>query len=319
MRPGANFLGKSSKDVLEAVGKRELAWLEKHGKPRLPQEPFYRELYDYKQVKPHPQISALSDYLRIADYLVPGEVTLSAPILRHPDLSPNNIFISEAGEITSVIDWQHSVILPLFLSAKMPRHFQNYGDEESENNRPPKLPDNFEQLDGEQKEVQLEIYRRRQVHFFYLGCTGTENELLYNVMTSPDLIFRNQIYESASAPWEGDSISLKANLMKAVKNWEHIYDSESSEVAECPINYSEQETAQILDLDEKQKTAAANSQRLRNIVGVNIDGWVPKDDFDTAVSKATIMRAQMLEAAETEKERNQVDQNWPFDDYDESY
>ena len=44
----------------------------------------------------------------------PKEAFLNRLTLRHPDLNPNNIFISEEADIMGLIDWQHSKILPFF-------------------------------------------------------------------------------------------------------------------------------------------------------------------------------------------------------------
>jgi hypothetical protein len=200
--------------VLKAVGERELAWLQRFGEHRLPEEPFYRELYNYQKVDPKVQMRNLLDYLGIASCLVAGDESLHQTTIRHPDLSPNNIFVSDSGDITGVIDWQHSVILPLFLQAKMPQHFQSYGDDESENFRPPKLPDDFETMTDDEKERETETYRRRQVHYFYLGFSSRKNPLHFDAMSSSSLILRNKLYESAGRPWEGDNTSLKANLIR---------------------------------------------------------------------------------------------------------
>ncbi|KAL9105601.1 MAG: hypothetical protein Q9227_009259 [Pyrenula ochraceoflavens] len=300
---------KSSEEVMRAVGERELTWLQKHGKAQLPYDAFYRELYNYELVAPQSHMSALTEYLSAVRHLIPDEKRFNLPTLRHPDLSPANIFVSEAGDITGVIDWQHTVVLPLFLQAQVPRHFQNFGDEESENLRRPKLPDNFEELEEDQQETQLELYRRRQLHYFYLGFTKISNSPHFDILFSPNLILRNQIYESASKPWEGDNASLKANLARAMQRWEHLHSKICAGCTECPLKYSEKESKHILELDEQQKSAAESSQRLRDIVGVNIDGWVPLESFDDVVNKAAFVRAQMLEAADTEKERKDIDQN----------
>jgi hypothetical protein len=63
--------------------------------------------------------------------------------MRHPDLSPSKIFSPDSGNITGVIDWQHATVLPIFLQAKIPKHFQNYGDDESENFRRLKFAADF--------------------------------------------------------------------------------------------------------------------------------------------------------------------------------
>jgi len=52
----------------------------------------------------------------IAPYIVPRENdALVHPTLRHPDLQPNYVFVSDDVEITGLIDGQHCAILPVFL------------------------------------------------------------------------------------------------------------------------------------------------------------------------------------------------------------
>lgn len=58
--------------------------------------------------------------------------TLHRPVMRYPGFQPNNILVSETNEIVGLIDWQHCSILPLGLAAGIPKHFQNYGDLDSE-------------------------------------------------------------------------------------------------------------------------------------------------------------------------------------------
>lgn len=137
------FQGESSEELLRAVGEREIMWLRRFGERRYPGEPLYREFYSRQKVDPQVQIIHLSDYLKVTPHLAPQEKELNIPTIRHPDLSPTNIFISDAGDITGIIDWQHTTILPIFLQAKIPKHFQNYGDEDSENLRRPQLAENF--------------------------------------------------------------------------------------------------------------------------------------------------------------------------------
>lgn len=140
-------VGETPKELLEAVGHREMAWLQNFGKQRFPREPLYREFYDHQEVDPQVQVDSLKYYLKLAPHIVPEDSDLCQPTIRHPDLSPTNIFVSESGEVTGVIDWQHSTILPAFLQARIPKHFQNYGDDDSENFRRPALPTTFDSLD----------------------------------------------------------------------------------------------------------------------------------------------------------------------------
>ena len=302
--------------MLKAVGERELAWLKKFGKRRYPREPLYREFYGGQMVEQDVQMRNLSDYLKVAPFIAPHDPELNKPCIRHPDLSPNNIFVSDSGDITGVIDWQHSVVLPIFLQAKIPKHFQNYGDEDSEDFNPPRLPDNFDSSSEVQKYAATELYRRRQVHYFYIGHTSHLNPSHFHAMGSHDLVMRNRLYDAAGRPWEGDSTSLKAELTRVSKLW-HKIASSSPIKTQFPVPYSDTEMKECLAIDEKQKTADSKMQAVRDFIGVNIDGWIPNGLYEEAVAKEEHIREQMIDAAETEDERKDIEENWPFQDHEE--
>jgi hypothetical protein len=82
------------------------------------------------------------------------------------------------------------------------------------------------------------------------------------------------------------------------------------------LRYSAAEADLCLELDAKQKSADVSSQRLRDLVGVNVDGWVPSEEYEDAVHRAAAVKSQMLTAAETDRERREIGENWPFDDND---
>ena len=149
---------------------------------------------------PEIQINHLSDYLKVVPYIIPKTEQLNVPTIRHPDLSPSNIFISESGDIIGIIDWQYTTVLPNFLQAKIPKHFHYYGDNDSENFRRPKLPENFATMTKSDKELEMELYRRRQVHCFYIGSTNSLNKAHFDAMGKYNLVLRNQLYNTAGRP-----------------------------------------------------------------------------------------------------------------------
>ncbi|OBT69977.1 hypothetical protein VE03_00381 [Pseudogymnoascus sp. 23342-1-I1] len=259
---------RSSTELLTAIGERETEWLYKFGEKRYPREPLYREFYGRKLVDPQDQIKHLADYLKVAPHLVPNGEELNAPTIHHPDLSPSNIFISETGNINGIIDWQHTAILPIFLQAKIPKHFQNYGDDDSENFRRPRLAEGVDAMSESDKEVEMELYRRRQVHYFYLGYTSSRNKPHFHAMGKHNLVLRNQLYDTASRPWEGDNTSLQAQLIRTLEHWPEIRAAGEAP----PIQYSEAELRQCLERDAKQKDADEQMQQIREAIGVNIEG-----------------------------------------------
>lgn len=302
---------------MKAVGERERQWLLKFGEPRYPREPLYRDIYDNKVVDPAEQILNLENYLKIAPYLVPARENWNTPAISHPDLSPNNIFVDEAGEITAIIDWERTVVLPMFIQARVPTHFQNFGDEASEAFEFPTLPENFESLPEDEKEQEMDLYRRRQLHYYYLGFTSRINEAQFRAIGTPGLITRNQIYDAARQPWEGNNTSLKAHLVNLSLNWSGLITPPDIQKPDFPISFIEAEIKSCLAADSEQKTADEQMQKFRDHFGCNIEGWVPSQMYEEAKQKVDEMKAYMLQIAETEQERRDVDEHYPFQDHEE--
>lgn len=299
--------------MLKAVGEREILWLQRFGEKRYPREPFYREFYHGQKVDPQVHVHHLLDYLKVAPHLVPKEEQLNVPTIRHPDLSPSNILISDSGDITGIIDWQHATILPIFLQAKIPKHFQNYGDDDSENFRRPELAEDFANMTSSDKEVEMERYRRRQVHYFYLGYTSALNKAHFHAMGKNNLVLRNQLYDTAGRPWEGDNTSLQAQLIKTIAAWSEIASPEEN----CPVRYSPAEVEECLDRDAKQNSVNEQMQQVRDFIGINIDGLVLNEEFESARARAKLIKDELAEGADTDEQRREFDKIWPFQDHEE--
>ncbi|KAM5454088.1 hypothetical protein McanCB49686_004395 [Microsporum canis] len=306
----------SSVELLNSVGLREIEWLRTYGEPRYPREPLYREFYGKKKVDPGVQIRSLENYLSVAPYIIPTQEYLNQPTIRHPDFSPNNIFINESGEISAIIDWERTSILPLFIQANIPKYFQNYGDEDSENFKYPELPKGFDSLSDDKKELELELYRRRQTHYYYLGFTSRDNENHFRAMGSYNGVMRSRLYDVVNRPWEGDNTTLKATLTNMSSYWPGIATPEMKE-ASYPLQYPPEEIKECLDIDSQQKAANTQMQNLRDSFGINIDGWVPNEMYEEASRRMADVKAQMLDIAKTKEDREDLLQNWPFQDHEE--
>jgi hypothetical protein len=116
-------------------------------------------------------------------YLVPDNSTLTCPTLRHPNLQPKNVLISDDLEITGLIDWQHYSILPLLFQYGIPNDLQNYGDSVSKSLIPPRLPVDFDNLNDEDKFVQVLLCRRRQLPYEYFASTEKLNTIHYHALS----------------------------------------------------------------------------------------------------------------------------------------
>ncbi|EFR00445.1 protein kinase subdomain-containing protein [Nannizzia gypsea CBS 118893] len=108
------------KDCLAALNageKKEISYLTKYGHPIQPFQRLRREIYDYKPRSHLDHLMNLRQYLQIAPRLIPHhDPTLARPVMRHPDLQPKAIFVSDKFEITGLIGWStllsHTFMFP---------------------------------------------------------------------------------------------------------------------------------------------------------------------------------------------------------------
>ncbi|KAH7390849.1 hypothetical protein DE146DRAFT_679939 [Phaeosphaeria sp. MPI-PUGE-AT-0046c] len=314
--------GPYSVATLEAGARKEIAYLTKCGRPLHPFQRLRREIYGYQKQPPSKHLENLDNYLRVAPYLVPAtNSTLTRPTLRHPDLQPNNIFVSAELNITGLIDWQRCAILPLFLQCGIPNSLQNYGDSVSESLTLPELQPGFDDLSDNEQFQEVLLLRRRQLHYFYVATTANLNSEHYDAMSYEFSTLRRKLFEDAGSPWEGDNVTLKADLIKLTQVWpdfvaSNLRTSDNAEVP-CPITFSEDEEKECLRLHAAQIEADEQLQACRDVVGNGLEGWVPTEQYDETKQRERKLKADALEAAESEEERQQLIDHWIFDDFDE--
>ncbi|KAL8788913.1 MAG: hypothetical protein Q9213_001436 [Squamulea squamosa] len=304
--------------IMRAVGKRELDWTSQYAQPRYPSEGILREFFNHKKIPPDDHINALKDYLRICDYLVPKEARLNRFVLRHPDLQPNNLFVSDSMDLLGVIDWQHSSILPIFLHCGLPNDFQNYDDIDSTQLNTPEFPPNFHELSTEGQEAATDSLRRRELHFLYNGFTYELNKDHLDALGAPYGLLRKRLFHRAATPWNGNSVYLKADIIQVIKFWKEITASQDGNAADCPIRYSEAEAEECFKLEAELQEAAAGLDKAQEHLGMDYQGCVNPEYYDAIKARCQEIKAEALEAAETELERDALLNHFPFDDHDES-
>jgi hypothetical protein len=113
--------GPGNLTFLEAPPKREIAYCQRYGKPRLHVERYLRSCISSKRCRQAVTLISSPTTLKLAPHLdVPSDHPLARPVLRHPDFSPNNILVNSSNDIVGVIDWQHAVVLPLCFALVYP-------------------------------------------------------------------------------------------------------------------------------------------------------------------------------------------------------
>lgn len=126
-------------------------------------------------------------YLSITSSLVPRDPALSRFYIRHPDLQPNNIFVSWSPgsdcKIVSVFDWQHTSILRMFLLAGIPERLQYHADGASQSMTPHSRPENLDKMSERRGAHEEYHYRCRLVHYLYVTNTRECDPLHYAAFT----------------------------------------------------------------------------------------------------------------------------------------
>ena len=276
-----------------------------------------REGYQYQKQLPSDHIENLDRFLLIASSLIPRNPALSHFRIRHPDLQPGNIIVSRSPDanlhIISLIDWQHTSILPLFLLADVPQRLQNYDDPISQSMTRPLLPENLDDLDETQQNQEKGLYCRRILHYHYVKSTEEYNNIHYAALTDPEGTLRRRLFCYASDPWEGETLSLKVALIQATENWKTL----TREGLPCPIAFDPEDAHKTMKLDAEQREADEYLEAFQNMIGFGAEGWVPAERYEEAMALSKEMKVAGLAAAESEEERAQVLAHWPLDDIDE--
>lgn len=170
------------------------------------------------------------------------------------------------------------------------------------------------------KEMLKEVMRKQLVYFVYAAYTGRLNRVHFDTLLDHSLIARQELFECVNISWEGDSISLHAEMIRVLQDWSKLADRDDAlaSASTPPISYSNSTIRQILDLDARQEECDSAMQTMRDAAAVDIQGWVPDDEAYAAAKEATeSFRHKVLELAETEQERVAFRDHFPFDDFEE--
>ncbi|KAF4566301.1 hypothetical protein EYR36_011718 [Pleurotus pulmonarius] len=307
----------NAEEVLAAAGQKEIAYLKQFGQPLLPLRRERRPSYKLQPQSPSDHVENLERYLSITPSLVPRDPALSRFCIRHPDLHPNNVFVSQSPDsgwkVVSLFDFQHTSILPMFLLAGIPQRLQNHADSVSQSMMPPSRPENIDEF-GEARRASEEYhYRCRLVHYHYVTSTKECNHLHFAAFTDPLYALRGRLFLHAGGPWEGETSELKVALIEATKEWEKL----TGGGVPCPLKFDAKDLHETTVLVEELGKASRGFELLQSMGGVGEEGWVPVEDYESAVAFFKGWKEKALAEAESVEERDEIMAHWPWDDMDE--
>ena len=312
-----NTTDENAEAALVAAARKELAYLEKFGRPLLPFQRERREAYGYEEQSPSDHIKNLGRYLLIASSLVPKNPAICHFRIRHPDPQPGNVIVSTSSDsnqlkIVGLLDWQHASILPPFLLAGIPGRLQNYDDPVSQALTPPSLPADMGEQDQSKQRHTIGLYRRRLVHFHYVKNTEEYNKLHHDVLSDPVSMFICRLFDQAGAPWEGETHALKTTLIEATEIWGRL----TGEGVPCPVAFEPEDLRKTKELSAELQVADENFEGCRGVVGFETETWVSNEHYEMAMALPELLKLRVLTEI-PEEIRAKVEANWFLDDMDE--
>ncbi|KAJ3740648.1 hypothetical protein DFH05DRAFT_1581996 [Lentinula detonsa] len=233
----------------------------------------------------------------ITSSLVPRDPALSRFYIRHPDLQPNNIFVSWSPgsdcKIVSLFDWQHTSILPMFLLAGIPQRLQNHADSASQFMTPPSRPENLDEKSEAQRDGEEYRYRCRLVHYLYVTSTRECSPLHYAAFTDRLYALRGRLFL-------------------------HVWEELTGGGVPCPLEFDAEDLDEMAVIDKEMSEATRGFEiLLQSMRGVGEEGWVPVEDYEGTVAFFKEYKEDALAGAQSAEEREEIMTHWPWDDMDE--
>ena len=247
----------------------------------------------------------------MAPYLGPKQEDFASPILRHPDLHQNNIFLHpQSTDILGIIDWQGASILPLFLQSGFPA-FCDHDPRRPQTLEKPKLSDDFEEMSPEEQQKALMDLKHKQVNLYYTAATALKCIRHLEALRLPHLNMRQYLIQQAGMPWKGDLVNLRAALIGVYAKWDDFVGE-----CACPISFTDEEVRIAMEESKEWNEAAEVLATIRDTLRIDLEGGTDPANYLFAAALNNECRIQMLKEAKTE-EKERSWQIWPYKDDDD--
>ena len=290
------------------MAKREISWIKKYA--RLHPVDLFRQ--SSSQENPDTHVELLERYLKLIPHFA-SILDFTDPAMLHMDLHPGNIFVQSVDQpnITSIIDWQGTDICPLYLTSRFPRIVDYDIEEDPITLAIPPLPDNFDKLEQEQKQIILEKRSASILKKYWLGKTIQQNMRHAEVILAPGRELFSSVWSHSGGTWDDDVISFRQVLMAIVEGWQSF-----GLEGPCPVSFSEDEiqchTKELEEYNDKTKVMVD----IINTLGISRDGRVSHERFSAVKAANEEWKREIaIDFSEGNEElRDQWEKWWPFSD-----
>jgi hypothetical protein len=119
------------------------------------------------------------------------------------------------------------------------------------------------------------------MHYCYFVKTEELNPTHCNALAHKLSILRRKIIDHAGSQWDGDNITLKADLLHLTKKCSDLIRSNSpindDMLPGCPISFTQDKIDVCMRFNAEQVEADYQLQACGDTVGIEPEGWVPAE------------------------------------------
>lgn len=303
--------GPSLNEFVHSRAARELACIEKFSSyPG--QQGLFSGPNQYRPTRSL-KIGVLRDYLKVATQILPRNVNLSKPTLWHSDLHSDNIFVdpSQPTRILNIIDWQAVNVSPLFLQARHPLLIEFEGPIPEGFESIP-LPNNFDNMSEEAQHQAKNLRAAQSLYKLYEILMLRQCPEIAHALHFRDTL-PGQITGLASSIFSDGEPILQGMLIRLQDEWATCVGSSIP----CPLSFTPEIKTQQQRLEASWSEGVELMHEILTEIGAyqGWDGWVNHNDYPVYKERLARCRERFLDRyAETEEDRSQWIQAWPFED-----
>lgn len=284
-----------------SVAAKEEAWIGAHAKANIHDDPF-RAVAGPQTPSEH--ITVLKQYRSIVPALVPKDKKVTASVLWHPDLNPGNVFITESGEMTSIIDWQGAWAGPLYLQMNTPAFVTYNGPDLPSGAELPVLPETFNRMALSKQEIIRKDHRAKMLHKLY----EIKQLLPYKIAARETRVMP---VRAAGRTWKDGILPLQLALLEVVTNWNTL----STPDTPCPLQYTRDDVKALVAQRDRYCEWHSFLDDLRLTFGMRLYGWVPTQEYGSKKELLGRTRGALPEGLTKEMDSIMPSEAWwPFRD-----
>jgi hypothetical protein len=234
---------------------------------------------------------------------------VSQPVLWHKDLHMGNIYSNptEPSKICSIIDWQSTVVSPLYLQAWFPEFLSLHDDYVVGLTEKPELPPGYEDMNANDKMMAKTKFKDNRLSKWYELQTACQHVLAHDALFMPH--FTRELFIRSGEVSEEGAIPLRACLIEFANAWSELGFEDA-----CPFTFNEDDIQKHDQQSQNYHKFHEIQEIARKVLGTDSEGWIhPEHDFAERQRMNTeLLQMVMRTSRDYNMTQEEIQNTWPF-------